>query len=344
MARPAKAGRYVLIRALGTLYGAAATWRRRWYSRHPERQRRLARPVISVGNLGVGGSGKTPIVEHIARLLAAAGERPSILTRGYGRQVARPGSTVVSDGVRVVGCVAESGDEPLMLARALEGRGVAVVVGADRYVSGLLAENRLGATVHILDDGFQHAGLARDVDLLATSEDDLGDFPMPAGRLREALAGAVDADAALVDAGYLPAAERVGRALGISTVFRVTRALEPPRMVKTNETVVVPAGSRVFAFAGIARPDRFFSDLAAGGWDVVDALPFRDHHRFTRADRMRIERRARKAAAAIVLTTAKDAVRLAPDDFKDVPVAMVPLTAVIEPAEEFLAWVRGRLS
>jgi len=79
-----------VIRALGSLYGAAATWRRRWYSRHPDRQRRLARPVVSVGNLGVGGSGKTPLVEHIARLLAADGERPSILTRGYGRKRTSP--------------------------------------------------------------------------------------------------------------------------------------------------------------------------------------------------------------------------------------------------------------
>ena len=332
-----------MIRALGTIYGAAATWRRRWYARHPERQRRLARPVISVGNLGVGGSGKTPLVEYIARLLAGAGERPSILTRGYGRKMAAPGATVVSDGAHVLGCVDEAGDEPFMLARALEGLGVAVVVGADRYVCGLVAENRLGATLHILDDGFQHSGLARDVDLLATSEQDLLDQPMPAGRLREALAGASDADAALVEAGYLPAAERVGRALGVGTVFRVTRALEPPRMVRTNETVVVPSGSRVFAFAGIARPERFFSDLAAGGWDVVDTLAFRDHHRFTRADLRRIERKARKAAAAIVLTTAKDAVRLAPDDLGDLPVARVPLAAAIEPEEEFLAWLRGRL-
>jgi tetraacyldisaccharide 4'-kinase len=333
-----------LIRTLGTIYGAAASWRRRWYARHPDRQRRLARPVISVGNLGVGGSGKTPLVEHIARLLASAGERPSILTRGYGRRLSGPGATVVSDGSRVLACVDESGDEPLMLARALQNAGVVVVVGADRYISGLLAENRLGASVHILDDGFQHFSLARDVDLLATSEDDLADQPLPAGRLRESLAGASAADAALVDAGYLPAAERVGRALGVTTVFRVTRALEPPRMVKTGETVVVPSGSRVFGFAGIARPERFFSDLIASGWDLVGSIAFRDHHRFTRRDVIRIERGARKAAAAIVLTTAKDAVRLAPGDLRDLPVALVPLTASIEPAADFLAWLRGRLS
>jgi tetraacyldisaccharide 4'-kinase len=288
------------------MYGTAAAWRRRWYASHPEKQRRLTRPVISVGNLGVGGSGKTPLVEHIARLLASVGERPSILTRGYGRRISGPGATVVSDGSRVLAGVDESGDEPLMLARALHNLGVVVVVGADRYVSGLLAENRLGATVHILDDGFQHFSLARDVDLLATSELDLADHPLPAGRLREALTAASAADAALVDAGYLPAAERVGRALGVTTVFRVTRVIAPPRMVKTGETVVVPVASRV--------------------------------------DLIRIERESRKAAAAIVLTTAKDAVRLAPGDLREIPLALVPLTASIEPAADFLAWLRGRLS
>ena len=91
-------------------------------------------------------------------------------------------------------------------------------------------------------------------------------------------------------------------------------------------------------------PERFFSDLIAGGWDIVGSIAFRDHHRFTRADVSRIEREARKSAAAIVLTTAKDAVRLAPDDLRDLPVAWVPLTATIEPAADFLAWLRGRLS
>jgi tetraacyldisaccharide 4'-kinase len=115
-------------------------------------------------------------------------------------------------------------------------------------------------------------------------------------------------------------------------------------MVKTGETVVVPVGSRVFAVAGIARPERFFSDLTANGWDIVGSIAFRDHHYFTRGDLIRIEREARKAAAAIVLTTAKDAVRLAPDDLRDLPLALVPLTASIEPSADFLAWLRGRLS
>jgi len=330
-----------LIRTLSAVYGAAAAWRREWYARHPEQQHRLERPVISVGNLRVGGAGKTPIVEHLARLLIAQGKRPAILTRGYGRRMAPGGVTVVSDGTRVLAGVDTAGDEPLMLARAVPG--VIVAVGADRYLSGYLAERHLGATVHILDDGFQHFALARDVDLLVTAEEDLYDRPLPAGRLRESLAAASKADAAIVDAGYLPAAERVGRALGVPRVFRATRQLGPPRMVRTGDTVVVPESSRVFATAAIARPERFFADLTAADWHVVGTMPFRDHYQFTRRDVERIAAAAKSTAAAIVLTTDKDAVRFAACDLTDLPIAAVPLTATVEPADEFGAWLLGRL-
>jgi tetraacyldisaccharide 4'-kinase len=248
---------------------------------------------------------------------------------------------VVSDGTRVLADVDSAGDEPLMLALAVPG--VIVAVGADRFLSGCLAERRLGATVHILDDGFQHLALARDVDLVVTGEDDLHDQPLPAGRLREPLTAARHADAAIVDAGYLPAAERVGRALGVARVFRETRLLGPPRMVRSGDTVVVPEHSRVFATAGIARPERFFSDLSAADWQVVGTMPFRDHHRFTRRDIERIGGAAKAAAAAIILTTDKDAVRFAACDLVNLPIAAVPLTATIEPADEFCAWLLEHL-
>jgi tetraacyldisaccharide 4'-kinase len=330
-----------LIQTLSAVYGAAAGWRREWYARRPERQHRLQRPVISVGNLRVGGAGKTPIVEHLARLLVARGERPAILTRGYGRRAAPAGVTVVSDGTHLLAGVDTAGDEPLMLARAVPG--AIVAVGADRFLSGLLAERRLGATVHILDDGFQHFALARDVDLLVTGEDDLNDKPMPAGRLRERIAAARHADAAIVDAGYLPAAERIGRALAVAQVFRGTRQLGPPRMVRTGDTVVVPENSRVFAVAAIARPERFFADLTAADWQVVGTMAFRDHHQFTQRDIERIAAAAKSTAAAIILTTDKDAVRFAACDLGEVPIAAVPLAATVEPADQFWSWLIGRL-
>jgi tetraacyldisaccharide 4'-kinase len=331
-----------LIRTLSSAYGAAAAWRRRWYDADPARRRRLAQPVVSVGNLRVGGSGKTPIVAHIARLLVAAGERPAVLTRGYGRRIVSAGATVVSDGAEILAGLDAAGDEPLMLARELPG--VAVVVGADRHLSGLLAETHLQATVHILDDGFQHVELARDVDLLLVSEEDLTDRPLPAGRLRESIAAASAADAALVLAGYSTAADRIGRAFGVSPVFRVTRAPGVPRMIAgARDSVVVPAGSRVFAVAAIALPERFFTDLTSVGWDIVGSMTFRDHHRFSQRDVARIAAAARACSAAIVLTTEKDAVRLDVRRLGDLPVASVPLHVGVEPAGDFRDWLIGRL-
>jgi tetraacyldisaccharide 4'-kinase len=332
-----------MIDTLSSAYGVVAAWRRRWYARDPSRRRRLTQPVISVGNLRVGGSGKTPIVEYVARLLLASGERPAVLTRGYARRVAQPGVTIVSDGSNVIADLDHAGDEPLMLARALPG--VAVLVGADRYLSGCLAERRLGATVHVLDDGFQHFALARDVDLLLASEDDLADRPLPAGQLREPLRAAAAADAVLVTAGYDSAAERVGRALGLPDVFRVTRTIGAPRMIDgARDSVVIPHGSRVYVVTGIARPERFVADIAAAGWDVSGEMAFRDHHLYSAADVKKITVAARSTRSAIVVTTEKDAVRLAPCDLTGTPIASIPLVIGVEPAERFREWTFTRLN
>jgi tetraacyldisaccharide 4'-kinase len=331
-----------LIRILSSAYGAVAAWRRRWYAADPSRRRRLQRPVISVGNVRVGGSGKTPVVAHIARLLLEQGERPVILTRGYGRRLAPRGVTIVSDGTQILAGVDTAGDEPLLLARELPG--VPVLVSADRYRSGCVAEAQLGATVHLLDDGFQHFRLERDVDLVLMSEEDLTDTVLPAGRLREPIAAASRADAALVLAGYTSAADRIGRAAGVPLVFRITRTLGAPRRIAgARDTVVVPSGTRVFAIAGIARPERFFGDLISVGWDVVGSMPFGDHHRFTRRDVTRIAAAARSSAASIVLTTEKDAMRLAAAELGDLPIAAVPLHVGVEPADAFRDWLVARL-
>ena len=334
-----------MAHVLSSLYGAVAAWRRQWYRQHPERRRKLEKPVISVGNLRVGGSGKTPIVAHLARLLADAGYRPASLSRGYGRRAPRSTPTIVSDGKQVRAGIDSAGDEPLMLARALVGKGVRVVVGADRYACGRVAENELAATVHILDDGFQHLPLLRDVDLVVTGEHDLSDEPLPHGRLREPLESAAGADAILVNAGYQDAAERIGRVLRARNAYHIERSLLPPRMVDTADTVVVPNESRVFAFAGIERPERFFSDLTTAGWNVVGTKAFRDHHHFSASDISRISAAAKKSGAAIVLTTEKDAVRISAAwiDTAVAPMAVVPLVATVEPAAEFRAWLLGQI-
>jgi tetraacyldisaccharide 4'-kinase len=331
------------LRLLAPLYARGAAWRRAWYGRHAEARRRLARPVISVGNLAVGGSGKTPVVAAIARWLVSAGDRPSILSRGYARPRADDGILVVSDCERVLEPVARSGDEPQMLARALPG--VPVLVGADRFTAGRIAERRFGCTVHLLDDGFQHFALHRDVDLLLVSRDDLDDAVLPAGRLREPLEAAAGADALLVtgddaDVRTVSARLRVERSFHVVPSFGAPRLLAPfgalmPRM----------AGMRTLAVAGIARPRRFFDAVRAQGWEVMKELAFRDHHWFTESDLKRMLATARALGADLILTTEKDAMRLLNLPLAPIPrtFAYLPMTVTIEPAAEFTAWLGERL-
>lgn len=287
----------------------------------------------------LGGSGKTPIVAALARLLAAAGERPAILTRGYGRREISDGVVVVGDGKDVLATPSQSGDEPYMLARALPG--VPVLVSPDRYLAGRLAEGRFASTVHLLDDGFQHLQLARDVDLVVMSKSDLDERLLPAGRLREPLRAARAADALLIvgtDQDLAAITEKVG----IATAFWVIARYHELRLVAPfGASLSTPGGRRAVAVAGIARPERFFAALRERGWEVVRELVFRDHHWFAARDVARIQRVAVETGADMVITTEKDAVRLA--DAGASPWAFLPLEVTIEPADRFASWLAGRL-
>ncbi len=337
----------MILATAGSLYGAATRCRRQWYARDRSRRRRLVRPVVSIGNLRAGGAGKTPIVAAVAQQLLARGERPAILVRGYARRVAPDGVTVVSDGMRVLARLDTAGDEALMLARDLPG--VSVLVGADRYLSGCLAERRFGATLHLLDDGFQHLALARDVDLLVVDEEDLSERLLPAGRLREPLAAAAAADALLTATADPAAIQRLKEQLGVATLFRVSRALGVPRLLQRPDGGLTPVSDprltpacTVFAAAGIARPQRFFDDLTAAGWRLAGTTVFPDHHPFSAADVDRIRRSARAAGAEAVLTTEKDGVRMERYATADVPIAVVPLHVRIE--SDFFGWLNDHVN
>ena len=306
--------------------------RRSWYERHPQSRRSLDRPVISVGNLSVGGSGKTPIVAALARMLLDTGQRPAILSRGYARRRASDGVVVVSDGNRVLEPVENSGDEPQMLARALPG--VPVLVCVDRHLAGRLAEKRFAATVMLLDDGFQHLALGRNVDVLVMPASDLDDAVLPSGRLREPLDAASSADCVLVP-GSLEDVSRVAATFDRMPVFRVTNHFGSVQGLDAS----APSGTRVVAVAGIARPERFFTTLREQGFEIVRELRFPDHHWFSSDDLDRIRTIAKEASADFVATTEKDAVRVAPQSGW----AVLPMTAVIEPPELFSSWLRERL-
>jgi len=307
--------------------------RRERYAAKPELRQRLRSPVISVGNIAVGGRGKTPIVATIARMLIDMGERPAILSRGYGRARNEPGVVIVRDASQIRAGLDSAGDEPLMLARQLPG--VCVLTCPDRYRAGTLAEQELGATVHVLDDGFQHLQLDRDIDLVIVGREDIAHpVTLPGGRLREPLDTLVAADAVLVEDGVV--IESAGFDL---PAYRIRRETPLDRGI----SVTAAGGRPVVAVAGIASPERFFRDLRAAGWSVADTMAYRDHYRFTRADADRIVANARRAGAAMIVTTEKDYVRLQPFEPLAVPVGFVAISLRPEPFEAFRAWIGSEL-
>ena len=327
---------------LSALYGTLARARRARYARHPQRRRRLPVPVISIGNLTVGGSGKTPVVAAVARLLRDAGERPAIVSRGYRRRDRSTAPVIASDASRVRVDVATSGDEPQMLARALPG--VPMIVCADRYAGGRVAAEQMGATVLVLDDGFQHLGVWRDVDLLVVSEGDLRETPLPFGRLREPLDAARAAHAVIVPGGD-DAARKVSAAVGVEPAFHAAVAYDAPRRVTPfGDPLPDASPRRVVAVTGIARPERVFTALRAQGWDVVREWTFRDHYWFTASDVSRIDASMRDAGASLVMTTEKDAVRLEPLLGSRAAWAYLPMRVAIEPDAAFRGWLAARLA
>lgn len=327
---------------LGAVYGAVAARRRRWYATHPNRRRRLRRPVVSVGALTLGGSGKTPVAAEVTRTLTSMGEHPAILSRGYGRRQRPPGAVVVSHGGVVRESVDVAGDEPLMLARRVAD--ASVVVAEDRYVAGRIAEMSLGASVHVLDDGYQHLRLDRDLDIVVLRREDLDDRPVPAGRLRESVAAAQGVDAVMVETEDDRDAHTVGGALNAGQVFRFVRRLGRPQLSETSPFAALDRRAKVLAVCGIARPEAFVDSLRGAGYDVVDTMSFRDHHRYSSRDLDRIGHRLTVSAATHVVTTEKDAVRLESHAPFVIPLAWVPLEIVIEPAEAFRMWLTRRLA
>jgi tetraacyldisaccharide 4'-kinase len=336
---------------LDLLYGEVARWRRRSFERHPGRRRHLARPVISVGNLSVGGTGKSPVVAAIARWLVQQGERPAILSRGYRRRDDVPGVVVVSDGRSILAGLGRSGDEPLMLARAVPG--AIVCVCPDRHLAGALAERALGATVHLLDDGFQHLTLARDLDVLVTSPGEIpGGRLLPRGRLREPLEAAARAHVVVVMGATAGAAITEGWTLGVGLACGAEKVLGTPCLVDSGPQAPSPEpqdpplspGSLVVVACGIANPRRFVDDVKGAGYAVAREVLFGDHHAFAARDIARIGAAVAATGAVAVLTTDKDAVRFEEAGPRPFALYRVPLTLRFMPSEVLFDSVAAVLS
>jgi tetraacyldisaccharide 4'-kinase len=299
-----------ILLPLVPLYAAALAAKNATYQHGWTRTNRLRWPVVSIGNLSVGGSGKTPLVIRLAELLRERGLDVNVLSRGYGR------SSGAVEQVDPNGTALRFGDEPLLIARAT---GVPVYVGASRFDAGLLAERETSQPgVHLLDDGFQHRQLARDADIVVLHRSDFSQALLPAGRLREPLRSLRRASILVLrDEDRDLEAELLRRGF-LQPVWHVLRQLE------------VPPVPRAVAFCGIARPNEFFSALRTSGVELAATAPFRDHHRYTREDLAKLLEMQRQHAAKAFVTTEKDAVRL-PEELRRrlesaAPLFIAPLT------------------
>jgi tetraacyldisaccharide 4'-kinase len=264
--------------------------------------KRLQHPVISIGSLSAGGAGKTPIVIALASLLKEHGWQVDVLSRGYGRDNTRTAAVDLNAPTPA----RTFGDEPTLIAQRTN---APVFVGASRYAAGTLAESTSTPTLHLLDDGFQHRQLARTLDLVLITADDLADTLIPAGNLREPLTALARADVVVVREDEADVvAKRVWPLLRErAQLWIVRRRLQFPAPL-----FVFGAGLKPIAFCALARPEAFAANLAEAGCGIVETVAFPDHHRYTLADIDRILAVARSLNATGFVTTEKDAVKLTP--------------------------------
>jgi len=333
----------MILAPFSALYGKAAGLRADWYASGRLTASALPRPAISVGNLTFGGTGKTPFVEFLARRLRFEGWRPAILSRGYGRR--SRGVVVVGAGDGPLVSPEEGGDEPVALARATSG--VIVVVGERRADAARRAAD-LGADLFLLDDGFQHLAVRRDVNLLLLDARDPfggGRFP-PAGRRREPIAAMGRADAILftrVDRGA-PGPEARAALARLAPRAPVFHARIRPTGLRDDHGAPLASDAlatrRSLAVCGVANPAEFAATLAELGITPEQRLDFRDHQRYGRRQLARIRGAADRTGASLLVTTEKDAVKLA----GKVPLPIVTVRLGVEVEESgFFGFLASRL-
>jgi len=334
----------VILPPLSALYGAVTRARLSLYERGTFRTSKLARPVISVGNITTGGTGKTPLVEWVARAVADEGKKVCVLTRGYGRE--RPDRRVlVSDGESVLSNVLEAGDEPFLLAKNL--RGVAAVIcDANRIAAGQEAIKHLKTDCFVLDDGFQHLRLARDLNIATIDATNPwgGRKLLPYGRLRENVSGLRRADCVvLTRADQTSEVDSVVAEIktitGDRPVFK--SRMEIRRVQSLDGSSIMPAGP-YSAFCGVGNPTAFFLQLRQQGFDVIRETTFPDHHSYTEADVDNLSKTAQQVGASRLLTTAKDAVKLTDFDFP-LPCFVIEVEISIENDSELRRMISGVL-
>jgi tetraacyldisaccharide 4'-kinase len=296
-----------MLRPAGWLYGKIIDLRNSLYDRGVFRSHALGARTISIGNITTGGTGKTPLVAHVAEILADSGETACILTRGYGRTNERE-RVLVSDGERILADTRRAGDEPVELAGKLLGKAI-VVADADRVSAAAWAKREFGITAFVLDDGFQHRRAKRDVDIVCI--DATAPFgnqrTVPSGNLREPIRNLLRADAIVVTRSDLVD--------DLSPLLATISGLHPDGQVFMARSK--PAGghlpvtnSSAFAFCGIGNSAAFFESLRRGGYGLKGTRVFPDHHRYSEKEYRSLEKEALALGAGVLITTEKDMVKL----------------------------------
>lgn len=309
------------------------------------KSRQLQWPVISIGSLSAGGAGKTPVVIALAKLLDESGWSVDVLTRGYGRE----GSSIERVQPELIGASRLFGDEPTLIAQRA---GVPVWVGAARFVAGKRAEAERSSgvpstnlrSVHLLDDGFQHRQLARAMDIVLVTAEDLDDMLLPASNLREGFSALRRADVIVVRQDEV---EYVGKRVWAqmregAQMWTVRRALRFPAPL-----FVFGAGLRPMAFCAIARPEGFAAMLQDAGCGIVETIAFEDHHRFAMTDMERVIAVAKGVNASGFVATEKDAVKLTEEmrvRLEEVgPLMIVALDAVFDDRQAVMSTIEMKL-
>jgi tetraacyldisaccharide 4'-kinase len=296
------------LNPLATIYGGVVAARNSLYDRGVFRTRSLVGPVVSIGNLSTGGSGKTPFVLMLGELLKAREIKFDVLSRGYGR------STRGVLPVDPSGSPHDFGDEPLLIAQRLQ---VPVFVGESRFEAGRMAETKFGPQLHVLDDGFQHRAMARDFDIVLLTSQDAEDRLLPAGRLREPVRNLRRADViVLPNDAALEKFPLEGK-----LVWRVRRGIVPQH---------VPP--RPVVFCGIARPQMFVEQLRAANIEPAAEAFYRDHHAYREKDIRELLALKQQSEAGGFLTTEKDAINLSSHLYALHPLSVVPVKMELQDA------------
>ncbi|MEJ7622703.1 MAG: tetraacyldisaccharide 4'-kinase [Pyrinomonadaceae bacterium] len=343
-----------MLSLFARIYARIADLRNYLYDRGVLDTHDLGVRTISVGNLTTGGTGKTPLVAYIAGIMAARGEKVCILTRGYGRPDERR-RVLVSDFENILADVDSAGDEPLELARKLLGQAI-VIADADRVSAGEWARRRFGVTTFILDDGFQHRKVKRDVDIVCIDATrPVGEVcattlasgrMLPAGRLREPLHNLKRAGVVMITRSDHSTSEAIAilksevlELASSSDIFLATTRIGSIHLINAppvdgESDVKVLDQRKSFAFCALGNPDSFFIGLRGAGINLLAADHFPDHHRYLQSDVDRVEELARKCGAERLLTTAKDAVKLTTLRFQ-MPCEVVEIDVSVDDPDGF---------